>query len=446
MSREEILRAKDRSIAHLRGILGDDTETVIAERRYGFISGLLKDVLEKPPIERLTPSDNIDKVVINRWLGIPLFLALMYGMFQFVFTLSVPFMDWIDQFFGWLGGYASGVSPDWLGSLLANGIIGGVGSVLIFIPPIFLLFIAIAILEDCGYMARAAFIMDRLMHRIGLHGRSFIPMILGFGCNIPAIMACRTIENPKDRLTTILINPFMSCGARLPIFVLLAGAFFTANQGLVVFSMYIIGIIVAIIMALVLRRSILKGPSGHFVMELPPYRLPTITGVLVHMWERGRQFLIRAGTVIFGIVILVWLLSSLPWGVEYASAGSVIGKIGSFIAPVFAPAGFGQWQAAISLLFGSLAKEVIVGTMGAIFAVEEGILGGAIATQLGWTPLIAFAFMVFCLLYVPCVASLVTIRSETNSWKWTGFAALYTTVVAWITATLIFQIGSLFIT
>jgi len=426
--------------------LGDDAETVIAERRYGFISGLLKDALKKPPIERLTPSDNIDKVVINRWLGIPLFLALMYGMFQFVFTLSVPFMDWIDQFFGWLGGYASGVSPDWLGSLLADGIIGGVGSVLIFIPPIFLLFIAIAILEDCGYMARAAFIMDRLMHRIGLHGRSFIPMILGFGCNIPAIMACRTIENPKDRLTTILINPFMSCGARLPIFVLLAGAFFTANQGLVVFSMYLIGIIVAIIMALVLRRSILKGPSGHFVMELPPYRLPTITGVLVHMWERGRQFLIRAGTVIFGIVMLVWLLSSLPWGVEYASAGSVIGKIGSFIAPVFAPAGFGQPEAAVSLLFGSLAKEVVVGTMGTIFAVEEGILGGAIATQLGWTPLIAFAFMVFCLLYAPCVASLTTIRSETNSWRWTGFAALYTTIIAWIAATLIFQIGSLFTT
>ena len=446
MSREEILRAKDRSIAHLRGILGDDTETVIAERRYGFISGLLKDVLKKPPIERITPSDKIDKVVLNRWLGIPLFLALMYGMFQFVFTLSVPFMDWIDGFFGWLGGYASGISPDWLGSLLANGIIGGVGSVLTFIPPIFLLFIAIAILEDCGYMARAAFIMDRLMHRIGLHGRSFIPMILGFGCNIPAIMACRTIENPRDRLTTILINPFMSCGARLPIFILLAGAFFTANQGLVVFSMYLIGIIVAIIMALVLRRSILRGPSGHFVMELPPYRLPTITGVLVHMWERGRLFLIRAGTVIFGIVVLVWLLSSLPWGVEYASAESVIGQIGSFIAPIFAPAGFGQWQSAVSLAFGFLAKEVVVGTMGAIFAVEEGILGGAIAAQLGWTPLIAFAFMVFCLLYVPCVAALGVIRSETNSWRWTGFAALYTTIIAWIAATLIFQIGRLFIT
>ncbi len=445
MSREEILQAKDRSVAHLRGILGDDAETVIAEERYGFISGLLRDVLKKPPIERITLSDNIDNVVVNRWLGIPLFLALMYGMFQFVFTLSAPLMGWIDQFFGWIGGYAAGVSPDWLGSLLADGLIGGVGSVLIFVPPIFLLFIVIAILEDCGYMARAAFIMDRLMHKIRLHGRSFIPMILGFGCNIPAIMACRTIENPKDRLTTILINPFMSCGARLPIYILMAGAFFTANQGLVVFSMYLIGIIIAIIMALVLRRSILKGPSGHFVMELPPYRLPTVTGVLVHMWERGRHFLIRAGTVIFGIVVLVWLLSSLPWGVEYASAESIIGQIGSFIAPIFAPCGFGQWQSAVSLAFGFLAKEVVVGTMGAIFAAEEGILGGAIAAQLGWTPLIAFAFMVFCLLYVPCVAALGTIRSETNSWKWTGFAAVYTTAIAWIAATLIFQIGRLFI-
>ena len=369
----------------------------------------------------------------------------MYGMFQFVFTLSVPFMDWINGFFGWLGGYASGVSPGWLGSLLADGIISGVGSVLIFIPPIFLLFIVTAFLEDCGYMARAAFIMDRLMHKIGLHGRSFIPMILGFGCNVAAIMACRTIEDPKDRLTTMLINPFMSCGARLPIYILLAGAFFTAYRGLVVFSMYLIGIIVAIIMALILRRSILKGPSGHFVMELPPYRLPTVTGVLVHMWERGRTFLIRAGTRIFGVVVVVWLLSSLPWGVKYASAESVIGRIGSFIAPVLAPAGFDQWQAAVSLAFGFLAKEVVVGTMGTIFAVEEGVLGGAIATQLGWTPLVAFAFMVFCLLYVPCVATLGTIRSETNSWRWTGFAALYTIVVAWIAATLIFQIGRLFI-
>lgn len=429
-----ILQASEQSLAHLRGIYGDEAETVIADARYGFISGLLKDVLKKPPIERVTLSDKIDKVVVNRWLGIPLFLAIMFGMFQFVFKLSVPFMDWIDAGFGALAELASGIGG-WGGSLLADGIIGGVGSVLIFIPPIFLLFIAIAVLEDCGYMARAAFIMDRVMHKVGLHGRSFIPMILGFGCNIPGIMACRTIENPKDRLTTILINPFMSCGARLPIFVLLAGYFFAAHAGLVVFSMYIIGIIVAIIMALVFRKTLFRGQeSGHFVMELPPYRAPTVKGLLIHMWERGRLFVRRAGTIIFGVVVLVWLL-------DYTG---VLEPIGRAIAPIFSPAGFGQWQAAVSLFFGLLAKEVVVGTMGTLFAAEEGVLGGAIAAQLGWTPLVAFGFMVFCLLYVPCVAVLGAIRGETNSWKWPLFSLFYTTAIAWIVATLIFQVGSLF--
>jgi len=433
MDSENVLRASEQSLAHLRSIYGDEAETVIADGRYGFISGLLKDVLKKPPIERITLSDKIDKVVINRWLGIPLFLAIMFGMFQFVFKLSVPFMDWIDAGFGSLAELASGIGG-WGGSLLADGIIGGVGSVLIFIPPIFLLFIAIAVLEDCGYMARAAFVMDRLMHKVGLHGRSFIPMILGFGCNISGIMATRTIENPKDRLTTILINPFMSCGARLPIFVLLAAYFFAAHAGLVVFSMYIIGIIVAIIMALIFRKTLFRGVSGHFVMELPPYRAPTIKGVLLHMWERGRLFLRRAGTIIFGVVVLVWLL-------DYTGA---LEPIGNAIAPIFSPAGFGQWQAAVSLLFGFLAKEVVVGTMGTLFAAEEGVLGGAIAAQLGWTPLIAFAFMVFCLLYVPCVAALGAIRGETNSWKWPLFSLFYTTAIAWVVATLIFQVGSLF--
>jgi ferrous iron transport protein B len=445
MSNKDVLKVRDESLAHLQSVYGDDAEMLIADARYGFISGLLKDTLKKPPVERVSISEKIDKFVLNRWLGIPLFLALMYLVFQFVFTASVPFMDWIDEFFGWLGGYAAGISPEWLGSLLADGIIGGLGSVLIFIPPIFLLFIAISVLEDSGYMARAAFVMDRLMHKIGLHGRSFIPMILGFGCNIPGIMACRTIENPKDRLTTMLINPFMLCGARLPIFILLVGAFFASNQGLVMFSMYLLGILVAIAAAFLLRKTILKGESGHFVMELPPYRLPTILGVIIHMWERGKMFLVKAGTIIFGVVVLTWFLSSMPWGVEYASAQSWIGQIGSFIAPVFAPAGFGQWQAGVSLIFGFLAKEVVVGTMGAIFAVEEGILGGAITAQLGWTPLVALSFMVFCLLYVPCVAALGAIRGETKSWKWTGFAALYTTVIAWVLAVLVYQIGSLFV-
>ena len=445
MSNEYVLRVRGESLSHLQNVYGDDAEMVIADARYGFISGLLKDVLQKPPVERVSVSDKIDKVVINRWLGIPLFLALMYGVFQFVFTLAAPFMDWIDAFFGWLGGYAANISPEWLGSLVADGIIGGVGSVLIFIPNIFLLFIAISILEDSGYMARAAFVMDRLMHKIGLHGRSFIPMILGFGCNIPGIMACRTIENPKDRLTTILVNPFMLCGARLPIFVLFIGAFFSAHQGLVMFSMYLLGIVVAIAAAFVFRKTILKGESGHFVMELPPYRMPTFKGVITHMWERGQLFLRKAGTLILAAVVAIWFLSSMPWGVEYASAESWMGQIGNLFAPIFAPAGFGQWQAAASLVFGFLAKEVVVGAMGTMFAVEEGILGGAIAAQLGWSPLIALAFMVFCLLYVPCVAALGAVYGETKSWKWTGFTALYTTGVAWVLAVLVYQVGSLFV-
>ena len=443
MSRDDIIQAKNKSLAHLKHIFGDDSETVIAAERYGFIGGLLKDTLKKPAVEKATTSDKIDKVLVNRWAGIPIFLGVMYGMFQFVFTASAPLMDLIDGGFGWLGEQAAAVGG-WGGSLLSEGIIGGVGSVLIFVPPIFLLFVAISILEDCGYLARAAFIMDRVMHRIGLHGRSFIPLMLGFGCTIPAVMACRTIENREDRLTTMLISPFISCGARLPIFVLIAGAFFTAHAGLVVFAMYMIGIGVAILSAWILRKRLFHGVSGHFVMELPPYRMPAPQGVAIHMWERGRHFLKRAGTIIFGVVVLVWFLASMPWGVEYASAGSWLGHLGSFFAPVFAPLGFGQWQAAASLIFGFLAKEVVIGTMGAIFAVEEGILGGALTTQLGWTPLVAFSFMVFSLLYVPCVATVGIIRGEAGA-KWAWFSIAYTCGVAWIAATLIYQIGRVII-
>ena len=440
MSREEIIRAKDKSIGHLRGILGDEAETVIAGERYGFISGLLKDILKKPRVEKVTTSDKIDRVLVHRIWGIPIFLGIMYGMFQFIFTLSAPLMGLIDIGFSNLARMAEGASPAWWGSLLGNGIIGGVGSVLSFVPPIFLLFIAISVLEDCGYLSRAAFVMDRVMHRIGLHGRSFIPMILGFGCTIPAIMACRTIENRKDRLTTMLVTPFMSCGARLPIFVLLAGAFFPARSGLVVFAMYLIGIGVAIFSAWMLRKSLFAGESGHFVMELPPYRLPTIRGAVIHMWERGKHFLKRAGTIIFAAVVVVWLLASLPWGVEYASAGSALGQIGSAVAPTFIPCGFAQWPAAASLVFGFLAKEIVVGSLGAIFTVGEAGLGSALISQLGWTPLVAFSFMVFSLLYVPCVASITTIRSEASA-KWAWFAIGYTCAVAWVAATLIYQIG-----
>ncbi len=428
-----ISEARMKSLAHLSNVYGDEAETVIADARYGFISGLMKDAVRKPATQRVSMSDRIDRVVLNRWLGIPIFLAVLYGLFQLAFTVSIPFMDWIDAGFGWLAERAIGVEG-WFGALLRDGIIGGLGSVLVFVPVIFLLYIALSILEDCGYMARAAFVMDRLMHKIGLHGRSFVPMMLGFGCNVPAIMATRTIENPKDRLVTILVNPLMSCGARLPVYALLAGAFFTAHQGLVVFSMYAIGIVLAILLAWIFRKRLVRGESGHFVMELPPYRMPTIKGVALHTWERGRSFLVRAGTIIFSIVIVIWAL-------DYSGALEPIGRV---IAPIFAPTGFGQWQSAVTLVFGILAKEVVVGTFGTLLGTGEAGIGAALGSQLGWTPLIAYAFMVMTLIYVPCMATIAVTRRETGSWKWTFFMIGYTLVLGWILATLIFQIGRLF--
>ncbi|MCJ7605104.1 MAG: ferrous iron transport protein B, partial [Dehalococcoidales bacterium] len=313
----------------------------------------------------------------------------------------------------------------------------GVGAVLAFVPVIFLLYICLSILEDTGYLARAAFVMDRLMHRIGLHGRSFLSLVLGFGCNVPAVMASRTIENPRDRLVTILITPLMSCGARLPVYVLLAAAFFTAHQGLVVFSMYVIGVVLAILLAWLFRAKLVPGESGHFVMELPPYRLPTIVNVAAHVWERGWAFISRAGTFIFLAVFVIWLLNYL----------NVLEHIGRAIAPVFSPAGFGQWQAAVALVFGIFAKETVIGAFGTLFAGADaaGGLGTVLSLQMGWTPLVAYAFMLMMLLYVPCVAVLTTIKKETGSWKWTIFTLSYTLALGWIVATLVYQIGSLLI-
>ncbi len=436
MSDGEIINTRNDSLAHLRRIHGDDAETMIADARYGFISGLMQDVLEKPSVAKVTMTDRIDRLALNRWLGIPLFLVILFGVFQFTFTVSTPLIDWISRGMDWLAEQAAVISPAWLGSLLSDGVIGGVGAVLTFIPIIFLLYIAMSILEDTGYLARAAFVMDRLMHRLGLHGRSFVTLMLGFGCSVAAIMSSRTIENPKDRLATILVTPLMSCGGRLPIYVLLAAAFFTAHQGLVVFGMYAIGVILAILLAWLFRKKLLSGESGHFVMELPPYRLPTITGVLAHAWEHGKAFLIRAGTLIFGAVVIIWFLNYF----------NVLDNIGRAIAPVFSTAGFGQWQAAVALIFGVLAKETVVGTFGTLFPATEGTagFGAVLGTELGWTPLIAFAFMAMVLLYIPCVATLGIIRKETGSWKWTFFAFGYTLVLGWLVATLIYQIGSLF--
>ena len=435
MANEEVLHAKDASLAHIKRIYGNEVESIFAGARYGFINGLIKDILKKPATERITISDRIDRVVLNNWLGIPIFAVVLFGLFQLTFSASLPWIGWINDGFGWLAELALDVSPGWLSSLIADGIIGGVGTVISFVPVIFLLYMGLSILEYSGYLARAAFVMDRIMHRIGLHGRSVLPLVLGFGCNVPAIMATRTIENPKDRLVTIMVVPLMSCGARFPIYVLFAGAFFTAYQGLVVFSMYAIGVSLAILLAWLFRKKLVTGESGHFVMELPPYRLPTFTGVYIYTWIHVRAFLTRAGTIIFMAVVIFWLL-------DYTGA---IEPIGRAIAPIFSPAGFGQWQASSALIFGILAKEVVVGAFGTMFAVGEGILGEAIATQLNWTPVVAFAFMAMTLIYVPCMATIVTIKRETGSWKWTAFIVGYTLLLAWIVAVLIYQIGKLFV-
>jgi ferrous iron transport protein B len=427
--------------------LGYDLETAIVERRYGFLSGLVRESTRKrlDLMERLDISDRIDRVLVNRFLGIPIFLGMMWLVFQLVFSLGGPLADGIDAFMGWLGeGVSSGIKavggPQWLSSLLSDGIIGGVGSVLVFLPNIMLLFLAIAILEASGYMARAAFVMDRFMHALGLHGKSFIPMLLGFGCNIPGIMATRTLESNKDRILTILVNPLMSCSARLPIYILFAGAFFSRNQGLIIFSLYLLGIILAVVVARIFKGVFFKGEVAPLIMELPPYRLPTIKGVFIHMWERSSLFLRKAGTIIFLGVVLIWFLASLPLGVDYASQQSLIGKFGSLFTPLLKPAGFGFWQAGVALFFGILAKEVVVGTLGTLYGVEEAGLTGVIQNQ--FTPLSAYAFMVMALIYIPCIAAIATIKRETD-WKWTGLAVGYSLVLGWGLAVLIYQIGAL---
>jgi ferrous iron transport protein B len=431
---------------HIEKKFGYDMETLMIERRYGFIEGALKETIRKNNTlkERLTLSDKIDKVVTNRFLGIPIFLIAMWATFEATFTIGGWFADYIDTFFGWLSNItAAGMgaiqAPAWLSSFLTDGLIGGVGTVLIFLPNIMILFLIIAILEDSGYMARAAFVMDKFMHKMGLHGKSFIPMIIGFGCNVPAIMSARTLSSEKDRILTILINPFMSCSARLPIYILFTSIFFKHNQGTIVFSLYFLGIAVAIISAKILKPIFFKHETAPLIMELPPYRVPTIKVSLIHMWERSSSFLKKAGTIIVSGVILVWFLSSFPNSVEYASQQTLIGRFGTFFAPIFKPAGFGFWQAAVSLFFGVIAKETVVGTMGTLF-------GGNMATTLPhfFTPLSAYSFMIMSLLYIPCIATIGAIYKETN-WKWALFSVVYSLLVGWTFAVAFYQIGRLFL-
>jgi len=444
-NRNDIIEFVTKEVSKLEKNFGYDLETEIIERRYGFIESITLKCVSKSftAEERVSVSDKIDRVVTNRWIGIPLFAFVMWATFQLTFTIGGIFADYIDQFMGWLIEIISSNVPGWFGSLLGDGIIGGIGTVFVFLPNIMILFLLLAFLEDSGYMSRAAFIMDRAMHAIGLPGRSFIPMIIGFGCNVPAIMSARTISSERDRLLTILINPFISCSARLPIYILFTSIFFKTHQGLVVFSLYTLGVLVAILSAKFLKSSIpkLKGPVSPLVMELPPYRWPTIKSISIHMWERSSSFVKKAGTIIVAGVIVIWILASFPTGNEYASEGTYIWYLGKFIAPLFKPAGFGFWQAGVALFFGIIAKETVVGTMGTLFGGEEQ-LATIIPTL--FTPLSAYSYMIMSLLYIPCIATIGVIYRETNSWKWTLFSVIYSILIGWIVAVLFYQLGRLF--
>lgn len=478
------------ALDHLLRAHGDDLEGLMADVRYSLASGLTREVLHKREQRNLELTERIDRVVLNRFFGIPIFLAAMWLLFKLTFDLSSPFGDWIDAMTnGPFKRFASALlgavgAPDWTVSLVNDGIIAGVGFVLVFVPVIFAMMFFITFLEGSGYMARAAFVMDRAMHAIGLHGKSFIPMLLGFGCNVPGIYATRTLENPRDKVLTALLIPLMSCGARLPVYVLFVGVFFPNSSGTVIWSLYVMGILLAVLMGMIFKKTLFRGEAPMFIMELPPYRMPSFRSLCLHTWEKGKHFLFKAGTYIFAVSILVWFMLNLPWGVEH-KRDSYLGRAGAAIAPIFEPAGFGTWEAASSLITGVIAKEIVVGTMGEIYApkhedkkddpsVGEDLkeiavsFGTAAKTALwtllmipgeeekeedqtalkqavlaGFTPLSSYAFMAFVLLYMPCVIVGVAMRQEFGTWKWAGVGFFYQTVLAWLVAVLIFQGGQL---
>jgi ferrous iron transport protein B len=452
----DIIRQAESSRAHIKSIFADETETILADRRYGFINGILHEVITRKGESHIKISDNIDYIVANRVMGIPIFLFIMWIMFKVIFSLSEKPMEWIENAQALVANFARGLLPEasLIQGFVVDGIIGGVGSVLVFVPIIFSLFFFMSILEDSGYMARISFIVDKFMHKIGLHGRSFIPMLLGFGCNVPAIMATRVIESKKDRFTTILINPFMSCGARLPVYTLLIGAFFSERiSGNVLFSLYILGFLVAVLMAKIFRSFIFKGESAPFVMELPPYRVPTIKGLIIHMWERGWLYIKKAGTVIMLGCVIIWALSAFPLSSQGDLTKSYIGRIGKAVEPAIKPLGF-DWKIGTALVAGVVAKEIVVGTLGVLYGAGENADESSLSLRSAlkkdaypdgrpvFTPSVAYALMVFVLLYIPCLSTAAVIKKETGSWGWMFFSIGYSTALAWLAAFVIYQGGS----
>ncbi|MFW9925750.1 MAG: ferrous iron transport protein B [Candidatus Thorarchaeota archaeon] len=419
-----------------------DPQILLADERYEVIGNILRDVYE-PGQGKWILSDMIDRVLLHRYLGLPIFLVIMWAMFHFTFEISLVFMEVITQFFAWLGTYTSQIPNPLVASLITDGILGGVGFILTFIPPIFFLYLAISILEDTGYLSRAAFVMDRFMMKMGLHGRSFIPLLLGFGCSVAAVMAARTVDGESNRLTTILVSPLMSCAGRLPIYILIAGVFFPTMAGTVVFLMYMLGIVMAIVVALVLKKTILREESSSMLMELSQYQIPTVHGSFRHMWDRGILFVKTAGTYLLIGSIVMWTLSTFgPAGLGVPIDESFAAILGRFFAPIFQPMGF-SWEIVTGLIFGFLAKEAVIQSLAIVYSVGGVALETALISSI--SPLTAITLMVFVLLYVPCLATVGAIRKETGSWKWTGFSIAYQLILAYIVASVVFVIGGIFI-
>ncbi len=481
---EAIRQAVDHETARLERFYNDRTETVIAGARYGFIAGALNETFVSGSADKNRKATRIDRIMTHRIWGFPIFLLLMWIMFQATFSLGEIPAGWMEAGIERLGEWVSETMPEGsLRDLLVDGVISGVGGVIVFLPQILILFFFISLMEDTGYMARTAFLMDRFMHRIGLHGKSFIPLLMGFGCNVPAIMATRTLESRKDRLLTMLITPFMSCSARLPVYVLLISAFFPRGQGLVLMSIYVVGIGMAILSSLLLKRLLFHRAEAPFVMELPPYRIPTARSVVRHMWNKGSQYLRKMGTVILLASVLVWGLGHYPRPsveqqaalgpdelTEWQAEHSYIGRIGHAIEPAIRPLGF-DWKIGVSLLSGVAAKEIVVSTMSVLNQPVSGAAAGVSAAaepeadteadgalirslqaqrytsgpragQPVYTPLVAYGMMIFILLYFPCIAAIAAIRKEAG-WRWALFTVVYTTGLAWVVSGLVYQIGRL---
>ena len=447
---KEVMKIRDREAERIRLSMNEDSEQAIADAKYGFITGALKETFTEKNQNTEMFTRIVDSIVTHKIWGFPIFFVFLYLMFECTFVFGEYPKGWIEWIVKQIAVLAETFIPAGpVKDLIVDGIIGGVGGVIVFLPNILLLYVFISFMEDSGYMARAAFIMDKIMHKMGLHGKSFIPLIMGFGCNVPAIMASRIIESRKSRLVTILINPLISCSARLPIYLVMIGAFFPSKASLVLLSIYVIGILLAVLMARIFSRFIVKGDDAPFVMELPSYRMPTLKSVLRHTWEKGAQYLKKMGGIIMVASIIIWFLGYYPNHNAYTTTAeqqenSYIGQIGKAIEPVIEPLGF-DWKMGIGLLSGIGAKELVVSSLGVLYTNNDDINSVDLSERIPITPLVAYGYMLFILIYFPCVATVAAIKNESGSWKWAAFTICYTTLLAWVVAFLVHQVGSLFI-